>query len=370
MIPVCTPTIGAREKAYVLDCLKTNWISSSGSYLSRFEEAFSRYCQCQFGISATNGTTALHLALAAINLKKGDEIIMPSFSIASTAFAAMYCGAKPVFVDIEPDTGNIDPKRIEEKITKRTKAIMPIHIYGHPCDMDPIMRIAKKHKLFIIEDAAESHGALYKNKKVGSFGDMSCFSFYANKIITTGEGGMVVTNNKDLAKRCQSLRNLNFIPERRYWHEEVGFNYRMTNIQAALGLAQFESVEKLVEMRRTNAKRYNERLKNIPGIHLPVERKDCRNVYWMYGIRLDKEFGCSRDQLMQELKNKGVETRTYFLPLHQQPFLKEMGFTQKEKMPVTEAWAQNGLYIPSSSHLRLKDLQYVCDMIRDIQKSR
>ena len=251
MIPVCTPLLNGNEKKYVNDCLKTKWISSGAKYVQRFEDQFSRYCGKKYGIATTNGTTALHLALVAAGIGFGDEVIMPTFTIASPAFAALYCGAKPVFVDIEPDTWNIDPKAIEERITKKTKAIIPVHIYGHPCDMTDIMRIARKYNLIVIEDAAEAHGAEYKGKRIGSLGRLSCFSFYGNKVITCGEGGMIVTSDKKIADRCRRLKNLGFLKEKRYWHEELGFNYRMTNIQAALGLAQFEQIERYIKMRRT-----------------------------------------------------------------------------------------------------------------------
>jgi len=266
MIPVCVPSLKGNEKKYVNDCLSTNWISSAGKYVELFEQKFSRYCDTRHGIATTNGTTALHLAMAACGIGPGDEVIMPTFTIASPAFAALYGGAKPVFVDAQPDTWNIDPDQIEARITRKTKAIVPVHIYGHPCDMAPIMRIARKHKLLVIEDAAEAHGATYKGKKVGSFGHAACFSFYGNKIITCGEGGMVVTNDARIARRCRSLKDLSFQKKRRFWHEDLGFNYRMTNIQAAIGLAQLEKITAYIKSRRDNARLYNSYLDQIPGI--------------------------------------------------------------------------------------------------------
>lgn len=370
MIPVCVPLLAGNEKKYVNDCLRTNWISSSGKYVHLFEEKFSRYCGKNFGIATTNGTTALHLALASAGVGPGDEVIMPTFTIASPAFATIYCGAKPVFVDIEPDTWNIDPKKIEEKITKKTKAIIPVHIYGHPCDMTPIMRIARKYKLLVIEDSAEAHGAEYKGKKVGGIGHMSCFSFYGNKIITCGEGGMVVTSDKRIAQRCRKLKNLSFLKEKRFWHEEVGFNYRMTNIQAAVGLAQFEQIEKYVKMRRKNARLYNSLLKNIPGVILPVERPDTKNVYWMYSILIDKEFGVGRKKLMEKLKAKGIETRTFFIPMHNQPVFKKAGCGMAKRYPIAEDVARKGIYLPSGSGLKKAEIKYICDCIRTIGKRR
>lgn len=366
MIPVCTPTIGKKERQYVNDCLKTNWISSAGKYIEQFEQSFSSYCGRRYGITTTNGTTALHLALAAAGIGKGDEVIVPSFSIASTVFAVIYCGAKPVFADIEADTGNIDPSLIEKLITKKTKAIISVHIYGHPCDMDALSKISSKYKLMMIEDAAECHGGKYKNKKIGSFGLISCFSFYANKIITTGEGGMILTDDKRVAERAKRLKNLDFHPPRRFWHEEVGFNMRMTNLQAAIGCAQLERIETFIKARRRNAKIYNRLLKDVKGLLLPVERDDCFNVYWMYSIRVSGNFGCSRDQLIKELASRDIEARTYFLPLHQQPFLKEFGFAVKRKLPVTENWGECGLYLPSGSNLKKSEIETVCRAVRSI----
>ena len=369
MIPVCAPTLGRKEREYVMDCLHTNWISSSGKYLNDFEQAFSEYCGVQYGIATTNGTTALHLALAALEIKDGDEVIMPTFTIASTAFAAIYCGAKPVFVDSQPDTGNIDPEKIEEKITKKTKAIMPVHIYGHPCEMSDIINLAKKNKLSVIEDAAEAHGAEYYGKKVGGIGSAGCFSFYGNKIITCGEGGMVVTNNKKIAARCRRLKNLAFLESKRFWHLELGFNHRMTNMQAALGLAQFEQIEGLIAKRRKNAQIYNSLLADVPGIRLPVEYPYARNVYWMYAILIEKEFGMTREKLMPCLKERGIETRTFFIPMHQQPVLKKMGVVEQERFPVAEKISREGLYLPSGSGLKKSEIEYICDSIRKIRKS-
>lgn len=366
-MPVCTPLLGNKEERYVRDCVRTNWISSSGKYIKLFEDAFSRYCGRKYGVTTTNGTTALHLALAALKIGPGDEVIMPSFTIASTAFAVMYCGAKPVFVDSEPDTWNIDPDKIHEKITKRTKVILPVHIYGHPCDMSAIMKIASRHNLCVIEDAAESHGAEYKGKKVGGIGHVGCFSFYGNKIITCGEGGMIVTSDRKIADRCRSLRNMAFIETKRYWHQEVGFNYRMTNMQAALGLAQFERIEELINRRRRNAALYSALLSGVGGLTLPVERPDVKNVFWMYGILVGKDFGVSRDGLIKRLGKLGVETRTFFIPLHNQPFLGKKYSTQKKRFPVAEDIARRGLYLPSGSGLKRKDIEYICDCVKKIK---
>ncbi len=367
MIPVCTPLLGKNEKKYVDECIATNWISSSGKYIKLFEEGFSHYCGRKYGVTTTNGTTALHLALAALGIGPGDEVIMPTFTIAATAFAVMYCGAKPVFIDSEPATWNIDPDQIRAKITQKTKVILPVHIYGHPCAMSVIMSLASRYNLCVVEDAAQSHGAQYQDKKVGGIGDIGCFSFYGNKIITCGEGGMVVTNNRRIAQRCRDLRNMAFIESKRFWHKEIGFNHRMTNLQAALGLAQFEQIDQLIERRRRNAVLYSALLSGVEGLRLPIERSDVKNVYWMYGILVEDDFGLSRDRLMRKLKEKGVETRTFFIPLHNQPFLKKQGMASKERFPVAEDIARRGLYLPSGSGLTKKEIEYICDCIKEIK---
>ena len=366
MIPVCVPSLGEKELEYVVDCIKTNWISSKGKYVEEFEEKFAKYCGCKYGITATSGTTALHLALASLDLKKGDKVIMPSFTMIATAFAVIYCGAKPVLVDAEPETWNMDAEKIEEKITDKTKAIMPVHIYGHPCDMDPIMKLAREYDLYVVEDAAEAHGAKYKGKKAGGIGDIGCFSFYANKIITTGEGGMVVTNDEEIAERAKSLRNLCFPKEKRiYQHSTVGYNYRMTNIQAAIGLAQFEKIDGLVGMRRRNAYLYNKYLKDIEGIRLPAEKEWAKNVYWMYSILIEDKFGMSRDELMNKLEKKGIETRTFFIPMHEQPVFQNMGLFKGESYPMAEELSRKGINLPSGSGLKEKEVRYICDVIKE-----
>lgn len=371
MIPVCVPLLGAKELEYVTECIKTNWISSKGRYVEEFEEKFAEYCGCKYGITTTSGTTALHLALASIDLKTGDEVIIPASTMIATAFAVVYCGVKPVLVDAEPETWNIDVEKIEEKITNKTKAIMPVHIYGHPCDMDPIMKLARGHDLYVVEDAAEAHGAEYRGKKTGGIGDIGCFSFYANKIITTGEGGMLVTNDEEIVEKAKSLRNLCFPKEKRvYLHSEVGYNYRMTNIQAAIGLAQFERMDELAEMRRRNAHLYNECLKDIKGIKLPPEKEWAKNVYWMYSILIEDEFGMSRDKLMKELEKKGIETRTFFIPMHKQPVFQNMGLFKGENYPVAVELARRGMYLPSSSGLKEEEISYVCNAIRDIRQRK
>jgi len=369
MIPVCVPLLGEKELEYVADCIKTNWISSKGKYVEEFEDRFARYCGCKYGITTTSGTTALHLALASISVDKGDEVIIPAFTMIATAFAVVYCGAKSVLVDSEPETWNMNVDQMEEKITKRTKAIIPVHIYGHPCDMDPIMEIAEEYGLYVIEDAAEAHGAEYRDKKTGGIGNIGCFSFYANKIITTGEGGMIVTNDEKIAERAKYLRNLCFPKERRiYLHSEVGYNYRMTNVQAAIGLAQLERIDELVEMRRKNAYLYNKFLKDIEGIRLPLEKEWAKNVYWMYSILVGPEFGMSRDKLMNELRKKGIETRPFFIPMHKQPVFQKMRLFKDEVYPVAEELSEKGLHLPSSPGLSEQEIRYIANAIRDLQE--
>ncbi len=372
-IPVCEPYLKGNEKKYLIDIINSGWISSSGGYIQKFEEKFSNYCGMKYGISCTSGTSALHLALLSLGIQKGDEIIIPDFTMVSTLFAILYCKARPVFVDVEKDTWNIDVKKIEEKITKKTKAIIPVHIYGHSVNMDPVLKLAKKHKLFVIEDAAEAHGAEYKGKKCGSFGDINCFSFYANKIITCGEGGMVITSNKSLADKVNYYKNLCFplSGERSYFHKDLGYNYRMTNMQAGVGLAQLERINDYIKMRRKNAKLYNKLLKGIPGIECPIEKKYAKNVYWMYGIVINpKKFGINRDKLIEILRKRNIDTRLFFQPMHRQEVLKKLGIIDQGKYPITEYLAKNGFYLPSSSGLKKEQIQYICEQIRNIQKRR
>ena len=372
MIPVCTPALLGKEKEYLLEAIETNWISSSGKYISEFEQAFSKYCGVKHGIAVTNGTNALHLALIAMGIGKGDEVIIPDFTMIASAFAVCYTGAKPVFVDVKKDTWNIDPAKIEEKITKKTKAIMVVHIYGHPCDMGAIKKIADKRGLKIIEDAAEAHGAEYRGIKCGLLGDIACFSFFANKIITTGEGGMVVTNNEELAEKCRYYKNLCFSREgpRNYFHEDIGFNYRMSNLHAAIGLAQTEKAEDYVKIRRKNNSLYQKYLEGVNGIIFQAEKENVKNVYWMNGIVIDSEkFGMGRDELMEKLKNGGIDSRLFFMGMHRQPSLKKYGCDCSGNYPVSDWLAENGFYLPSGSGLMEEEIKKICDIIRKLGKN-
>ncbi|MDA9723132.1 DegT/DnrJ/EryC1/StrS family aminotransferase [Candidatus Pelagibacter sp.] len=363
IIRVCEPTLGKEEKKNVLDCMNTGWISSHGKYIKKFEELFAKKCNAKYAVATSSGSTAIHLACHLLGLKKNDEIIMPTISMVATANMVAVTGAKPVFVDIDQRTWTIDVDQIEKKITKKTKAIMPVHIYGHPCNMDQIKKIAKKYKLLVIEDAAEAHGAIYKNKKVGSIGDITIFSFFANKNITSGEGGMLTTNNQKIYKLALQLRNQAFSKERHFWHKYSGFNYRMTNLQAAIGYAQTKKMDNLVKKRIKNAKYYNSKLKSVNGIILPPATKNVLNVYWMYTIIVNEKFyGMNSIKLRTKLAEKGVETRSFFIPLHLQPIFYEKKY--KNKFPISESIFKNAFYLPSSSHLTKKQKDYIINIIK------
>jgi perosamine synthetase len=364
IIPVCEPTLGGNEAKYVQQAIESNWISSAGQFIRDFEAKFAEFCGVRYGIACANGTVAMHLAMATLGLEPGDEVIIPTFTMIATANAVTYCGAKPVLVDMEPAYWQMDIDQVEAKITPRTRAIVPVHIYGHPTDMDPLRALAQKHGLLVIEDAAEAHGAEYKGRRAGGLGDAAGFSFYGNKIITTGEGGMVTTDNRDIARLAWNLRDHAFSHERHFWHKFVGFNYRMTNMQAAVGLAQLEQLEGFVAARRQHALEYNCRLHGIPGIQTPQEASYAKNVYWMYGILVDEqEYGMNRDELRRVLADNGVETRTFFIPMHCQPVYWEQ--YKGERYPVAEDLCRRGFYLPSASSLTIDEIDYVAAIIRD-----
>lgn len=360
MIPVCEPKLGEKELDYVIDCIKTNWISSKGKYIDEFERRFSQYCGAKYGIATSNGTTALHLALASLGIKSGDEVIIPTFTMIATANSVTYTGAKPVLVDSEPETWNMDPNKIEEKITSRTKAIMVMHTYGHPCNVDPISEIAEQHDLYVIEDAAEAHGAEYKGRRAGSLSDAGCFSFYANKIITTGEGGMVVTNDEKIAEMARLLRDQAF-EKKRFLHRYVGFNYRITNLQAAIGVGQMDLIDESVDTRRRNAQLYNSLLKDVDGVTLPPEAPWAKNVYWMYTVLIEDSFGMSRDELMGFLREKGIDTRSAFYPIHAQPVYEKL-YTG-ERYPIADELSNKGINLPSGNTLTKDQIKYITETI-------
>lgn len=370
MIPVNRPIIAKNALKYVSGCVKTGWVSSSGQYVQLFEEKFAKFLGVKYALTTTSGTTALHLALATLGIGPGDEVILPTLTMAACPMSILYTGATPVLVDSEPETYNLDINKIEGKITKKTRVIMVVHLYGHPVDMWPVLQIAKKYKLKIIEDCAEAHGATYQGKKVGTFGEVNCFSFYANKIITTGEGGMIVTNHKRLYEKAKALKELAHSPKKRFLHTQVGFNYRLTNLQAALGVAQLEEVKKYLKIKRKMAQSYNSSLKNIKGLRLPMEKEWAKNVYWMYAVLVEKGFPLTRDQFVEALKKQGVETRNFFIPMHQQPAFKKLGLFKRERYPVAERLSKQGLYLPSGLGNTEAEIKKVCQVIKKIVKQK
>lgn len=355
-IPVNEPLLDGNEKKYLMECIDTGWISSEGPFVQRFEEEMAKTVNRKYGVAVSNGTAALEIAVQALNIGKGDEVIMPTFTIISCAAAVVKAGAKPVFVDSDPNTWNMDVSKIEEKITAKTKAIMVVHIYGLPVEMEYVLELARKYKLKIIEDAAEMHGQTYNNQPCGSFGDISIFSFYPNKHITTGEGGMILTNEEHLAERCRGIRNLCFMPERRFVHEEIGFNYRMTNLQAALGVAQLERLQKFVEKKRYIGEKYTSLLGNVKGLQLPLaDTSYADNIYWVFAIVLDDSLPFDAEWIMKKLAERNIGTRPFFWPMHEQPVFKKTGIVGEGSYPVAEKIARRGFYIPSG--LAITDLQ-------------
>lgn len=371
-IPVCEPYLAGNELEYVTDAISTGWISSSGTYVNRFEEEFAKYCDCKYAVSVCNGTIALHLALLSLDIGIGDEVIIPSFTMIASAFAVCYTGAKPVFVDADKDTFNIDVTKIEKKITSRTKAIMPVHIFGKICNMDAIIALAKKYNLYIIEDAAEAHGATYRGKKAGSFSDVAAFSFFANKNITTGEGGMIVTNNEDIAQKAKYFKNVCFPINgpRNYSHDDIGYNYRMSNVVAAIGLAQVEKADDYRAMRIRNNELYRKYLEGVPGIifqSLPEE--GCIDVCWMNTIVLDPEkFGHTKDETVTFLKSQNIDTRLLFKSMSRQKSLADFGCDCSGEYIVTDWLNENGFYLPSASNLGEETIKDICQVIKDFQK--
>lgn len=371
-IPVCEPMLAGNELKYVTEAVSTGWISSSGKYVNEFEKQFAEYCGCQYGIACCNGTIALHLALIGLGIGKGDEVILPTFTMIASAFAVCYTGAKPVFVDADKETWNIDVKKIEEKITPRTKAIMPVHIYGKMCDMDAIKALADKYNLFILEDAAEAHGAMYHGKKSGSFSDMAAFSFFANKNITTGEGGMVVTNNKEVYDRARYFKNVCFPLDgpRNYQHEDIGYNYRMSNVVAAIGLAQVEKADDYKAMRIHNHELYKNYLSDVPGIIFQSDpAEECEDVCWMNTIVIDPaKYGHTKDELIVHLKENEIDTRLLFTGMHKQKAMLDYGCDCSGEYPVCEWLTKNGFYLPSGSNLTEEQIKFICGVIKEYAK--
>ena len=346
MIPVNVPLLNGNEKKYLEECIDSGWISSEGPFVSRFENEFSKYVGKDYGIAVSNGSAALDVAIKALNFEKGSEVICPTFTIISPVQSLISQGLVPVLVDSNEDTWNMDVHQIEAKITSKTKAILVVHIYGLPVDMSPILQLAKKYNLKIIEDAAEMHGQTYNGKKCGAFGDVSIFSFYPNKHITTGEGGMILTSDVNIAERCKKLRNLCFEKERRFVHKEIGWNYRMTNMQAALGVAQLEQIDTIIQRKRAIGKKYNEHFSNKIDLGLPLAQTEyAENIYWVYGLIAKTEEQSVRVQ--KKLGELKIGTRPFFWCMHEQPVFNNLGFFNSNKFPVAEKLARNGFYIPS-----------------------
>jgi perosamine synthetase len=368
-IPVNEPLLDGNEKKYLNQCIDTGWISSEGPFVKQFESNFAKKVDREFGIAVSNGSVALTVAVVALGIGQGDEVILPTFTIISCVEAVVRTGATPVLVDCDPLSWNMDTQEIESKITSATKAIMIVHIYGLPVDMNPIIGLAKKYGLKIIEDAAQMHGQSYWGKPCGSFGEISTFSFYPNKHITTGEGGMIVTNDEALAHKCQSLRNLCFQTSKRFVHEELGWNFRMSNIQAALGVAQLERLDEFVNKKKEMGAFYSKLLKNIPGLQLPIPKKDyANNIYWVYGVVLHDQVAMDAQEVINQLSRLKIGTRPFFWPMHEQPVFKKMGLFAAEKMPGAEQIARRGFYLPSGMTLTQKQMKIVASALIKILK--
>jgi perosamine synthetase len=392
MIPVNEPQLAKNTLKYVADCVETGWISSAGSYIKRFEEEFARYLGVKQAVTTTSGTTALHLGLAALGLGPGDEVILPAQTMIAVPYAVLYTGAKPVILDVDRETFGLNPARIQDFLKKdcrydrrgktvrnkrtgrRVRAILPVHLFGHPCPMDEILAVAADYGLLVVEDAAEAHGALYypggrkaRAKFAGAMGAVGCFSFYANKILTTGEGGMVVTNDEVVADRARRLKDLAHAPGKRFLHTELAFNYRMTNVQAAIGLAQLEEIDRFIALKQKMADAYRKGLTGVTGLTLPIEKPWARNVYWMYAVIVEDDFGMSRDELMKRLKDKGVDTRTFFIPVHRQPVFTGDPDYAGLTCPVSDELGRKGFYLPSGLALTAAQIKTVCAAVKAVQ---
>tara|TARA_R110002072_G_scaffold534_2_gene3533 strand:- start:72375 stop:73499 length:1125 start_codon:yes stop_codon:yes gene_type:complete len=362
--PVNEPLLDGNEKKYLNECIDSNWISSEGPFVKKFQNQMAQLCQRQYAIALSSGTSALELACLALDIKESDEVIIPNLTIISCSNAVVKAGAKPVFVDVCPETLCLDPQQIEAKITTKTKAIMIVHLYGLACDVDPILEIAKKHNLKVIEDAAEAHGLKYKGKPCGSFGDISIFSFYANKLVSCGEGGMALTNDDALFNRINFLKDQAFEKERRFKHNEIGFNMRMTNLQAAVGVAQLERLEEFIQIKQSMAEVYDSYLNNLKNVKIaPRSTEYCQNIYWIYGLILDTPELALKAQ--EQLREKGIGTRPFFYPLHQQPLYKEI-IDHAESFPISEHAGHCGFYIPSGLNLKEQDWNYIGETLKDV----
>jgi perosamine synthetase len=364
LIPVNEPLLTEADFASVNVALRSGWISGAGPQVEAFEAAWASYCGRQYGVAVANGTVALQVAVDLLDLQPGDEVIMPTFTIISCALPVVQARAVPVLVDSDPLTWTMDVSQVEARITPRTRAILPVHIYGHPVDMDPLLDVARRNQLRIVEDAAEAHGAEYRGRRAGSFGESSSFSFYANKLVTTGEGGMVVVDDERLAERARSLRNLGFQPGRRFLHSEIGFNFRLANTQAALGVTQIARIDEIIARKRRMGQAYTEQLSEVAGIELQVQQPWARGVYWMFGLVLDQATGLDAEKFAARLWSRGIETRPFFLGMHEQPVLRQRGLFVGERYPVAERLARQGLYLPSGLGLREQQIDTVCKAVR------
>lgn len=367
MIPVNEPLLNGNERNYLLECIESGWISSEGPFVKAFEEQFAARIGRKYGIAVTNGTTALEAAIEALGIGRDDEVIMPTFTIISCIGQLVRVGAKPVLVDSDPLSWNMDISQIEAKITPRTKAIMVVHIYGLPVHMAPVLDIAHKHGLKILEDAAQMHGQTCHGQPCGSFGDISTFSFYPNKHITTGEGGMIVTDDDHLASECRSLRNLCFQNKKRFVHDRLGWNLRMTNMQAALGLAQLERLDEFVRRKRTMGARYTDLLQQVPMVQLPLPSTEyAENIYWVYGLVLAEALDADAETIMQRLAAKGIGSRPFFWPMHEQPVLQKLDIFSGERYPVAERLARRGFYLPSGLALSIEQQDRVVAALKEV----
>jgi len=354
--PVTEPHLDEQDRRHLMDAFDSGWISSQGAYLEAFEELFAVFTGSRFALATCNGTTALHMALLALGTKPGDQVLVPTFTYVATANAVTYCGAEPVLVDCEEDTWNMDPARAEAALTDRTVGIIPVHLYGHPCDMDPLRDLAERHGLWILEDAAEAHGARYRDRNVGTLGDVAAFSLFGNKVITTGEGGIVTTDDERLAERMRRIRGQGMDPKRRYWFPEVGYNYRMTNLAAALGVSQLKKIDRLIAAHRQVAHWYLQELAEVPGLVMPVEREDVHSVFWLFSLRLRaaEDRPELRDELMWRLLEDGIDTRPFFHPMHTMPV-----YDQDGDFRVADRIARSGLSLPSSPRLDHDDVRHI-----------
>jgi perosamine synthetase len=364
-IPVSEPFVGEKEIENVVDALKTGWISGlKGKYLDQFESNFSKYCNASHGIACSSGTASLQVATRVLNIGPGDEVIVPTFTNIASVLCIYYNGAKPVLVDVDPNTWCMNLDLVNNLITPKTKAILPVHIYGHPVDMDKVNQLAKENNLFVIEDCAEGHGAKVRGKTVGGLSDISCFSFYSNKIISTGEGGMLLTSNDEYARKAKQYVTLAFSEKNRYNHEYLAYNFRLSNVLAAIGVAQLEQIDNFVDKKRWIANEYNKRLKDLDGIQIPTEKEWAKNVYWMYGIVLNEKFPLKRDELMEFLSSNGVDSRSFFVPMHNQTVFHNKGLFINEKHPESERISKNGLYLPCSNKVTEDQIEYICNIIK------